>query len=163
MRSLVPTAWMIAPRLVLAVSALGLQFLEVQEGRKFKVYLDTGGVPTVCVGSTSGLSTADVGKVVTPKECSDRLRVDVHMVELELVKCVTNPNTTQEQWDAILSLAFNVGPGKVCRSTLLRKHNAGDFAGAQAEFQRWCYVNGVRNEAIRKRRLREAALYGKRA
>ncbi len=152
---------MIVPRVVLAVSAAGLQFLEAQEGRVLQVYRDTGGVPTACVGSTKGLTQSDVGKRVTAAECSARLKVDVYEVEKELTWCIHHPDTTQNQWDAILSLAFNVGVGKVCKSTLVRKHNAGDFAGAQAEFQRWCYVNGVKNEAIRKRRLREATLYGR--
>ena len=75
--------------------------------------------------------------------------------------------TTQGQFDALVSFAYNVGldidddtaAEGLGDSTLLRKHKAGDYAGAKAEFLKWVKNDGVVMKGLTRRRAAEAALY----
>nr|WP_256215348.1 lysozyme [Sphingobium sp. AP50] len=66
---------------------------------------------------------------------------------------------TQNQFDAMVSFAFNVGTSAFVTSTLLKKHLAGDYAGAAKEFSRWNRGGGKVLVGLTKRRAAEAALY----
>lgn len=66
---------------------------------------------------------------------------------------------TQGQFDALVSFAFNLGIGALAKSTLLKKHQAGDYAGAAKEFARWNKAGGKVLAGLVKRRAAEAALY----
>jgi lysozyme len=66
---------------------------------------------------------------------------------------------SQSQFDAIVSFAFNVGEQALAKSTLLKKHLAGDYAGAAKEFARWTRGGGKVLAGLVKRRAAEAALY----
>lgn len=68
------------------------------------------------------------------------------------------PVATQGQFDALVSFQYNTGALK--SSTLLKRHNAGDYAGAQKEFARWVFNDGKRMRGLERRRAAEAALYG---
>ena len=76
--------------------------------------------------------------------------------------------TTQAQFDALVSFAYNVGldidddtiAEGLGDSTLLKKHLAGDYAGAQAAFASWKYNDGKVMNGLVRRRAAEAALYG---
>lgn len=67
--------------------------------------------------------------------------------------------TTQGQFDALTSFCYNCGPENLRRSTLMRKHLEGDYAGAQDEFQRWNKAAGRVMRGLTRRRASEAALY----
>ncbi|CAK0782312.1 lysozyme [Gammaproteobacteria bacterium] len=66
---------------------------------------------------------------------------------------------TQGQFDALVSFVFNVGAGNLMKSTLLRKLNAGDFAGADDEFLRWNKARGKVVEGLRRRRIAEMKVF----
>lgn len=66
---------------------------------------------------------------------------------------------TQGQFDALVSFAYNVGLGNLSSSTLLKKHLAGDYAGAANEFRRWNRAGGKALKGLTRRRDAEAALY----
>lgn len=66
---------------------------------------------------------------------------------------------TQNQFDALVSFAFNLGGGALRRSNLLRKLNAGDYQGAAAEFQNWVKSNGQVLPGLVRRRKAEAELF----
>ncbi len=57
------------------------------------------------------------------------------------------------------SFTYNVGTGAYKSSTLLLKHNAGDYAGAAAEFDKWIYANGQVLQGLVNRRAEERKLY----
>ena len=59
---------------------------------------------------------------------------------------------TQSQFDAMVSLAYNIGAGAFLKSTLLKKVNAGDFAGAGEEFLRWNKAGGKEVLGLTRRR-----------
>jgi hypothetical protein len=70
------------------------------------------------------------------------------------------PVTTQNQFDALVSFAYNLGEGNLSSSTLRKLHNAGNHAGAKAEFGKWINAGGKPLAGLAKRRAVEAALYG---
>lgn len=133
---------MSTPRLLLAalsLSAAGLVGLVGYEG-----YSDTaiiplpGDVPTIGFGSTAGVKTGDT---ITPPKALARALSDVQRFEGALKQCVTVPLHPYE-YDAYISLAYNIGPRAFCGATLVKKLNAGDYPGACAEILRWRHFQG---------------------
>lgn len=137
-----------------AVIALTIGFVPAHEGTIYKGYLDPIKVVTACTGHTK---TAILGRVYTPPECERLLRQDVIEHAAAIAPCITRPLPTKTH-AAFLSFAFNVGPGAFCKSTLLRKANAGDLRGACAELSRWTLAGGVRWPGLVRRRKDERAL-----
>lgn len=118
----------------------------------------TGGDPwTVGWGSTGpGIRK---GVVWTQQQADDRLRDDVNSFAVGVQKLVDGSQTTQSEFDALVSFAYNVGLGALEKSTLLKKHRAGDKDGAAAEFARWDKAGGRVLKGLTRRRAAEAGLY----
>jgi lysozyme len=66
---------------------------------------------------------------------------------------------TQGQFDALTDFVFNLGEGAFCRSTLLKKHQLGNYTGAALEFPRWVFAGGRVAPGLVKRRAAEAHMY----
>ena len=81
------------------------------------------------------------GETVTPPQALARKLRDVRRFEGALKGCVT-AELTQGEYDSLVSLAYNVGADAVCKSTMVRLHNAGQHAEACAQFDRWNYFQG---------------------
>ncbi|WP_061323221.1 lysozyme [Serratia rubidaea] len=109
------------------------------EGRRYVAYRDVVGVLTVCDGHTG----ADIipGKRYSDAECDALLKADLQKVA-HIVDPAIKVKTTETQRAAIYSFSYNVGPNAFIRSTMLRKLNAGDHAGACGELKRWKYAGG---------------------
>lgn len=86
--------------------------------------------------------------------------LDVAVFAAHVTDLVTSP-TTQNQFDALISLAYNIGLGAFQYSTLRRYHNAGQYIAAQNQFAVWCHQAGEVLPGLVRRRAAEAALYGK--
>lgn len=106
---------------------------------------------------------------VWTKEKADRLfKRDIAIMEKAVNQLIGNSPTTQNQFDALVSFAYNVGPDidndniaeGLGDSTLLKKHRARDYAGAKAEFAKWNKAKGKILNGLTRRRAAEAALYG---
>ena len=123
----------------LSLSAAGLVALVMHEG-----YTDTpvrplpGDVLTIGFGSTEDVKPGDR---TTPPQALARALRDVQRFEGALKRCVTVP-LAQAEYDEYLSFAYNVGGGAFCSSTMVRKLNARDYAGACREFARWTFFQG---------------------
>lgn len=128
---------------VAVVSAFGLQYLVTLEGYKLKAYPDGAGVWTICVGHTKGVRQ---GQTATRAQCDKWLEEDLRYFSHVVRTSVRQP-VTQNQFDALVIFAFNIGETKFKSSTLLRKLNAGDFIGAANEFPRW---NKIKDPATGK-------------
>jgi lysozyme len=118
----------------------------------------TGDVPwTIGWGSTG----PDVrkGTIWTQTQCDLRLRTDLAKFARGVWDRLPNTPTSQSQFDAMVSFAYNVGLGKFSGSTLLRKHRAKDYAGAAREFERWNKAGGRVLPGLTRRRAAEAELY----
>lgn len=126
------------------------------ESLRLAAYQDQKGIWTCGWGHTG----ADVveGTTCTPEQAEEWFLQDtqaaVHGVDASLTT-----NVTQGQFDALVSFTFNVGVGAEAHSTLAKRINARDFAGAAAEFLKWDHVNGVPNAGLLRRRQAEQALF----
>lgn len=124
----------------------------------------TGGAPwTIGFGST----TDEEGKPIKPGTIWTRQKAERRFVqhlgqfERDVIAALGSAvhATSQAQFDALVSFAYNVGGANLRSSTLLRKHKAGDYAGAAAEFARWNRAAGRVMAGLTRRRAAEAALY----
>lgn len=130
----------------------------------------TGGKPwTIGWGST----TDERGKPIVPGTVWSRERADARfaqhlaLFEDDVNELLAGKPTTQAQFDALVSFAYNVGTDidqdaiaeGLGDSTLLKKHLAGDYAGAAAEFAKWNKANGKVMNGLTRRRAAEADLY----
>ncbi|MEK7454757.1 MAG: lysozyme [Pseudomonadota bacterium] len=97
------------------------------------------------------------GLKITKKESQALLEADLARFEAAVNR--GGDDMTQNQFDALVSFAFNVGTNAFALSTLLRKHRSGDYAGAAKEFARWTKGGGKVLSGLVKRRTAEAALY----
>lgn len=128
-------------------------------GGRFRAYVDPVGVLTIGWGHTNhhGRRFA-AGDVWTQKECDDELASDMARFE-RVVDSMVDVDLTQCQFDALVSFTYNVGDGNLGKSTLLKKVNAGDFAGAAKEFHKWNKGGGVVLKGLTRRRASEALLF----
>lgn len=138
----------------------GIALIEQFEGRVLKAYPDpaTHSDPwTIGYGHTG--PDVHPGLVITPQQADALLRADLAKFEVYVSAMLTG-RTNSNQFSALVSFAFNVGPANLRSSTLLRMHNAGDFDGAEDQFARWNKAAGKAMAGLTKRRAAEAALYG---
>ena len=123
----------------LSLSAAGFVGIVLHEG-----YIDNavvpvkGDVPTIGFGTTAGVKPGDT---ITPPKAVARAYADMAKFEGAIKKCVTVP-LYQYEYDAYVDFAYNVGSTAFCNSALVRKLNAGDYAGACAEISRWTRFHG---------------------
>ena len=133
----------------IVLSASALVGIALHEG-----YSDTaitpvpGDVPTIGFGTTAGVRAGDH---TTPPKALARALTDVQRFEGALKKCVTVP-LHQYEYDAYVSLAYNIGPGAFCSSSLVKKLNAGDYEGACQQVLVWDKFKGrpLRGLTIRR-------------
>ena len=122
----------------LAVSAAALVGIAVHEGYSDTPYLDTVGVQTIGFGRTENIKQ---NEVTTPQRELVSVLRDLEGRKAAIAKCVSVP-LYQHELDAYMSLAYNIGTGAFCGSTLVKKVNAGDYAGACREILRWNRAGG---------------------
>lgn len=94
---------------------------------------------------------------LTSIDAENLLAKDLDAVELYLGAVF--PQLTQNQFDAVASLCFNIGLGAFEDSTLFKKLKAGDTLGAAKEFKRWIFANGKALPGLVRRRAAEATLF----
>jgi spore coat assembly protein SafA len=140
----------------MSLSQNGIDFIKGKEGFRADAYQDPAGVWTIGYGHTGGVKPGDH---VTPEQAETLLRQDVAWAEAAVRQNVKVP-LTQGQFDALVSFTFNVGAGALKKSALLEKLNAGDYAGAQAEFGRWVHAGGKVLPGLVTRRREEAEMFG---
>lgn len=124
------------------------------EGTVLQSYRDPIGIVTACVGHTG--PELRMGQRYTRQQCEDMLYGDL-LKHAQALDCIKQP-MTDGQKAAFLSFAFNVGNKALCDSTLARKANAGDMAGACAELSRWTRAGGRELPGLVKRRAAEREL-----
>ncbi len=138
----------------LALSAATLVGIAMHESYRDDAYIPVkGDVPTIGFGTTAGVK---LGDRTTPTRALVRLLADADEYARAVKRCAPVP-MHQHEFDAFVSLTYNIGPGAFCGSTLARKLNAGDYAGACAEILRWNKAGGRVLSGLVKRRQYEHA------
>lgn len=150
---------------VLTPSPAGVKLMHQFEGCRLSAYADPGsddGHPWTIGWGSTGPGIAK-GVVWTQQQADDRFVADLAKFAAKVRDVLGGTATTQAQFDAMVSLAYNIGMKALGGSTVLRKHRAGDYAGAQAAFSMWNKNDGAVMAGLTRRRAAEAALYGARA
>lgn len=137
-------------------SAAGRKALAQREGNKLTAYLDSVNVLTIGVGHTSRAGPPKVtkGMKITAAESDEILSRDLATFEKAVNDAVKVP-LSQNEFDALVSLAFNIGGGAFKKSTLVRKLNAGDRSGAADAFRSWNKAGGKALKGLTTRREAE--------
>lgn len=139
----------------LFLSASAFVGMAMHEGYSDKAIVPVpGDVPTIGFGTTEGVKSGD--RTTPPKALARALR-DVGKFEGALKQCVTVP-LHQHEYDAFVSLSYNIGSGAFCGSTLVKKLNAGDYVDACAEILKWDKFKGKTLPGLTKRRQDECRL-----
>jgi lysozyme len=139
----------------LTLSAVAFGSLVDYEGYSDRAIIPIpGDVPTLGFGTTAGVK---IGDRITPPQAVHRALTDVAKFEGALKQCVTAP-LHQYEYDAALLLSYNIGPTAFCKSTVVRRFNAGDYAGACDAFLMWNKAGGKVVRGLQIRRERERAM-----
>ncbi|WP_409244568.1 lysozyme [Enterobacter asburiae] len=141
-------------------SEKGMALIKQFEGCKLTAYQDSVGVWTIGYGWTQPVDGKPIRAGMTIKQETAERLLKTGLVSYEsdvsrLVKVVL----TQGQFDALVSFTYNLGARSLSTSTLLRKLNAGDYAGAADEFLRWNKAGGKVLNGLTRRREAERALF----
>jgi lysozyme len=144
-----------APIKSIAASAVLLVSLAGYEGYREIAYIPVeGDVPTLGFGTTDDVQ---LGDTIDPVTALQRVLVDVQKYEGAIQECVTAP-LYQHEYDAFVSLSYNIGSSAFCKSTLVRKLNEFDYRGACDEILRWNKFRGKPLWGLTQRRQKEQRL-----
>lgn len=143
----------------LAISSAMITGDDGLEGFEPDPYYDVVGVLTVCYGHTG--SDIMLGKTYTAQECHALLDKDLGKVAAQINPYITRPIPDATR-AALYSFAYNVGASNFKTSTLLRRLNLGDTAGACDQLRRWTYAGGKQWKGLVNRREieREVCMWG---
>lgn len=142
------------------MSKVGLDLLKRWEGCRLKSYKDSAGIWTVGYGLTSaaGIIPVTEGLTITQAQADDYLARALVKYEQAVERAITRP-MTQPQFDAMTSLCYNIGPGAFAASTVVRRFNAEDIAGAGEAFLMWTKAGGKELQGLVNRRHDERRMF----
>ncbi|WP_120247373.1 lysozyme [Enterobacter roggenkampii] len=145
---------------MMQTSEKGIALIKQFEGCKLTAYQDSVGVWTIGYGWTQPVDGKPIRAGMTIKqEIAERL-LKTGLVSYESdVSRLVKVGLSQGQFDALVSFTYNLGARSLSTSTLLRKLNAGDYAGAADEFLRWNKAGGKVLNGLTRRREAERALF----
>lgn len=144
------------------ISDKGIEHLKALEGERLKVYLDSANILTVGVGhKVLEKDALKYGDVISQFRSSKFLRDDLNTAKNAVRDTIKTP-LNQNQFDALVSFAFNVGADAFKNSTMAKKLNVYDYNGALEQFTRWVYstnaktgIKSVDNVLVRRRKLEQ--------
>lgn len=137
----------------LTLSASALVGLAVHEGYREEAYIPVkGDRPTLGFGDAQGIKPGDR---TDPVRALIRLNYQADVFQQQMRQCIGDVPMYQHEWDSIISWSFNVGARAACDSTLVRKLQAFDYAGACNELLRWNKFQGRELAGLTKRRQDE--------
>jgi lysozyme len=142
------------------ISDVGIKLISSFEGTRLKAYDDGVGVWTIGTGTTiyPNGSKVKIGDVCTLEQAKSYFAHDLKRFEASVNNLVKVP-LSQNQFDALVSLVYNIGSSNFTYSTLLKKLNAKDYAGAADQFPRWNKGGGKVLKGLVCRRDAERALF----
>lgn len=141
----------------LALSASALVGLAVHEGYREVAYIPVAGDrPTIGFGDAQGVQ---LGQRTDPVRALIRLNAQADAFQRDMRACIGDVPLHQHEWDAYVSLTFNIGSGSFCRSTLVRelRKSPPNYRGACDQILRWDRFQGRQLVGLTKRRAQEHA------
>ena len=144
----------------MAVSPFGVDLICSFEGKRLTAYDDGVGVWTIGFGTTVYPNGIKVKKADTCTEAQAKTYMAHDLKKFEVV--VNNAVTVQlnqNQFDALVSLAYNIGASAFSQSTLVKNLNANDIRGAADQFDVWVSAGGKRMQGLVNRRSKEKQLF----
>ncbi len=144
----------------MVVSLFGVDLICGFEGKRLTAYDDGVGVWTIGFGTTvypNGMKVKK-GDTCTEAQAKAYMAHDLKKFETAVNNAVTVP-LSQNQFDALVSLAYNIGTNAFSKSTLMKKLNANDIRGAADQFDVWVNAGGKRMQGLVNRRAKEKALF----
>jgi len=139
----------------MVIGPKGLALIKRWEGLRTTAYFCPARVLTIGYGSTGKHVKRDMK--ITEAQAEKMLRDDLARFERRVTALAKAP--TQEQFDAMVALAFNIGEDGFAKSSVLRAHNAQDYVRAGQAFGMWVRAGGKVLKGLVNRRADEAALY----
>lgn len=138
-----------------AIVAICIACIAPAEGLRRVAYNDPVGIPTICFGETKGVK---LGDTATTAECQQMLagRLERDFIP-GVERCISRPLSDTRK-AAFVSFAYNVGVDTFCKSSIARKYNAGDTAGACDALLLYTKAKGITLPGLVKRREQERAL-----
>jgi len=137
------------------ISQEGLALIKKFEGCRLKAYRCSANVLTIGYGHTGGVKEDDT---ITQSEADELLEKDIAKFE-EYVNDNVIVELKQHQFDALVAWTFNLGPGNLRESTMLKKLNDADYASVPFEMRRWNKAGGKTLDGLIRRRNAEALLF----
>lgn len=143
-----------------SLSNNGMKLLEQFEGLRLEAYLDSASIATIGFGSIKYPNGKKVklGDKITKDQAKEYKLHDLKEFESTVNTSVKVP-LTQNQYDALVSLSYNIGSGAFKNSTLLKKLNSSDYKGAADQFLVWNKVNSKKLQGLVNRREAERNLF----
>lgn len=143
------------------ISSDGVALIRQFEGLRTKAYKDAVGVWTIGYGHTSaaGLPAVRPGLEITEREAVEILARDLGKYEAAVLKAVAPRGPLQNQFDAMVSLCFNIGPGNFAKSSIARHFQSGNDAKAANAFLLFVKAGGRTLKGLERRREAERALF----
>lgn len=145
-----------SPNASLQITEHGLTLIQGFEGLRLTPYYDAGGKLTIGYGHL--IKPGEFYAQITGEEANALLRKDIQVAEAYVKRYVETPLNYQ-QFSALVSLVYNIGPGQFQRSSMLIALNEGNTERAAKEFLRWDRVGYERLEGLSRRRKAEKALF----
>ena len=136
-------------------SAEGLSLIKKFEGCELYAYQCSAGVWTIGYGHTKDV---EPGMQITKEDAEEMLVEELHEYESYINDFVTAP-LSQNQFDALVSWVYNLGPANLKSSTMLKVLNAGEYDEVPAQMKRWNKAGGKRLEGLIRRREAESLLF----
>lgn len=137
-------------------SQSGLELIKEFEGVRFEAYDDGVGVWTIGVGHTKGVK---IGDMATEEQVDQWLREDLAEAEDAVNSALKGIQMTQNQFDALVSLTFNIGGGAFSNSTLVKRLKARDIQQAADQFLVWNRAGGRVLKGLQRRRAAEREMF----
>ena len=137
------------------ISLEGLSLIKKFEGCRLKAYYCSGGVLTIGYGHTGGVKETDV---ITQEEADKLLKGDILKFE-QYVSDNVKVDLDQSQFDALVAWTFNLGPGNLRESTMLKKLNNQEYESVPFEMRRWNKAGGKTLDGLIRRREAESLLF----
>jgi len=144
----------------MSVSNKGVDLICEFEGKRLVAYDDGVGVWTIGFGTIKYPNGVRVkkGDTCTLEQAKEYMRHDLIEFEHTVNSSVKVP-LNQNQFDALVSLAYNIGSSAFKSSTLVKKLNTGDYQGAADQFNVWVNAGGKRMQGLANRRDKEKLLF----